>query len=707
MEDKDGNNLYPASFTDIVFRADGIKLEDELDRIDSKDVEQDNKLSQHERRLTEVEGKGGSSNVLLGGEEQDKFNFVKNEVVQDGLINYHKPSKNFTFNTTKDFSYNFVTNHSKDSGYLFTINQYGLFVHNDIDKGIGYTTGLKKLEEGKPIRYIPNSSWVRKELTKGKCNICLTQKDNVLSLIVNGKVLILDTFITEDTELAVNFIGVLDGGAYHTEVFGGLVYNRALSPQEIQHNFSVLNNSPSIKELHATDSTGKTSILKLGSDEDHVEMSTGRTLREEYMGVLKTMGKEFISADGSPVEVPNGIEARLINGEIKGQTVKNEFIKSDVTGGAWSSTDLKGTKLTDGVRIERIALGGVLSTSAFYNAYGSDIIAKQLKPNTKYTVAINIKSNLQNINSRVYFVKIDGTYTPMSPASVTLHNGLNLFTVTTNSTQNIDTNTLKLYVYTSTQEITCSLTSIGDYVECYAMGLYEGDLTNVIKDIGNGLSSTQAIISNNGQQYPIYATEEDKANKKVISLPFAEDKVTLNEDGSATWVDTNEKLKLDNTLDWKMFVYENGYGRCALILNNAITGKTNERILADTAHVVNWSDVSNTKVDRFISNSDGAKDLLLYIKDATTIENYKQNLETNPINIIYKATPVTSPLDKSIVPTILTHNKTNNLEAGGAVKPSSFKVTVPVDAIGELRAEINEIKKQLGAVAALQLGQIN
>lgn len=279
----------------------------------------------------------------------------------------------------------------------------------------------------------------------------------------------------------------------------------------------------------------------------------------------------------------------------------------------------------------------------------------------------------------------------------------------------------------------------------FKQAMIEGDVSDKITSyVPFGLSSTEAIISNNGQQYPIYEptiqgktrildadtglvptdpllpplkdgdvldlatktitfankttrvlTDEEvkaySAFKKVISLPFAEDKVMLNEDGSATWVDVNEKLKLDNTLDWKTFVYENGYGRCALILNNAITGKTNERILADTAHVVNWSEVSNTKVDRFISNTDGAKDLLLYIKDATTIENYKKNLATNPINIIYKATPVTSPLDKSITPTILT-KQTNILEAGGAVKPSSFKVTVPVDKLAEIEARLQALE---------------
>ena len=656
--------------------------------------------------------------------DDTNFNFIENKVVQDGLLySEHNKVKNkemtkelansiFYLNTTftQDFS---------ETGYV----SYGIrqFAQVHIRKNI-FTVKLKN-PEGTVVDGIYQTT-----LVKNTNQLEMYIVNNTLTIILNNKNLgVFNIYPLGRNQL----IDIANGSGKESYCENVFLYSRLLTQQEIQHNISVLNNSQSIKELHTTDSTGKTSILKLASDEDHVEMASGRTLREEYMGVLKTMGKEFTSADGSPIQVPNGIEARIIDAEIKGQTVKN-YAPAWVDGFTTSYQKNKD-------RITISEYDGQVASSGEW--------IKQLKPNTNYTVFINV---LENTCTRENIFMNNEAAGALNTALVKIgakQTGWLSFDFTTKET-------FDKWVWTVRASSGETLVAENPVI------VERVDKNKVIKYIPFGLSSTEAIISNNGQQYPIYEptiqgktrildadtglvptdptlpalkdgdvldlatrtitfankttrvlTDEEvkaySAFKKVISLPFAEDKVMLNEDGSATWVDTNEKLKLDNTLDWKTFVYENGYGRCALILNNAITGKTNERILADTAHVVNWSDVSNTKVDRFISNTDGAKDLILYIKDATTIENYKQNLETNPINIIYKATPVTSPLDKSIMPTILTHNQTNILEVGGAVKPSSFKVTVPVDAIGELRAEINEIKKQLGAVAALQLGQIN
>ncbi|MDU6361836.1 MAG: hypothetical protein E6590_18070, partial [Clostridiales bacterium] len=223
-----------------------------------------------------------------------------------------------------------------------------------------------------------------------------------------------------------------------------------------------------------------------------------------------------------------------------------------------------------------------------------------------------------------------------------------------------------------------------------------------------GLSSTQAIVSNNGQQYPIYANEEDKANKKVISLPFEEDKVTLNDDGSATWIKAGEtNLVLTGVENW---VLQPDYSSditltCMCDLN---VSKKDNVVICDKLNYITTPELKS-KRGVYGGGWNGAiyMSLLKTELETADLSGFKKWLSINKPSFTYMIeSHVTTHIPKELMPTILT-DKTNILEAGGAVKPSSFKVTVPVDAIGELRAEINEIKKQLGAVAALQLGQIN
>lgn len=234
------------------------------------------------------------------------------------------------------------------------------------------------------------------------------------------------------------------------------------------------------------------------------------------------------------------------------------------------------------------------------------------------------------------------------------------------------------------------------------------------------LDSTQAIISNNGEPYPIYANEEDKANKKVISLPFAEDKVTLNEDGSATWVNASENKKIAK-ITRILSVGDVNVG-VELYVPNGIVNNTKKGLFCDKINAYSYDGLCKLAGSKnpwqqqestipVTGVSCGSGNYLLGIfevsKFGNTVESINTKLaEMQDINCIISKTPTAINIPKELVSTILT-NKTNIWEVGGAVRASSYKITQPVDAVGEIRAELEEIKKQLGAVAALQLGQIN
>ena len=88
---------------------------------------------------------------------------------------------------------------------------------------------------------------------------------------------------------------------------------------------------------------------------------------------------------------------------------------------------------------------------------------------------------------------------------------------------------------------------------------------------------------------------------------------------------------------------------------------------------------------------DGSRYLRVGVpKTVDTVEQMKEFAQN--LNIIYRSKiQEITHIDKSIVPNILTH-KTNILEAGGAVKPSSFKVTVPVDKLAEIEARLQALE---------------
>lgn len=596
--------------------------------------------------------------VMLDGKDT-KFDFIKNKVVQDGLVFAELGKVDTPVDVVKkNISVCMILNLStSESSYV----NHGLFptanfftyknkiklkfkkpdqTYSDGEYSINFTEGMHKLE----LRIVDNTIQAFVD------GIALNSPQPIYPLSSSEK--IATCYISGNPMTKSKSIGVF------------INENKILAPQEIAHNLSALNNSPSIKELSTTDSTGKTSILKLASDEDHVEMASGRTLREEYMGVLKAMGKEVPSADGSPVKVPNGIEARVINAEIKGQTVKNEFYALP-----------NNIRFSNGMMVLSGSISGVQQQqkeSTFNKCIGI------LKPNTVYSVVLDV---------------IETNYTQTMVFGV-------------GNTVDIDVSTtgIKVGKFTTPSSVTGDTlitlqNKVADQLAgrkiAFKFGFYEGDLTikNPIKSPKFGLSSTQAIISNNCEPYPIYANEEDETNKKVISLGGlgdTKDTLEILEDGSGIWIQDTKELIFDGSESWA----EETSGIYRLSSTESVFGKilNSEGKVRVKSNLYNGDTWSNGWVkDSIIFLHTGGA---LFVRDTkiATVQDFKSKLsKTNLIVRGSLGTPIITHIPKELVPVVLTR-KTNILEAGGAVKPSSFKVTVPVDKLAEIEARLQALE---------------
>lgn len=595
--------------------------------------------------------------VMLGGAPQTKFDFIKNQVVKDGLIEYVNKKITGAHVVNKlDISNDFtlvgcIRNYNKTTlWYVPNVGQMRLVVDAQSNK--------------LTINGFEDKRILETDVTP-TIEFAVIKQGSRFTISINGIIAVTDLkYADEDIINKWNTNKFSFGYNSATLEVEYTCNNRALAQQEIQHIFSVINNTPSIKELYTTNAEGETSILKLGSDEDHVEMSTGRTLREEYMGVLKAMGKEVPSADGSPIQVPNGIEARIINAEIKGQTVKN-YAPAWVDGFTTSYQKNKD-------RITISEYDGQVASSGEW--------IKQLKPNTNYTVFINV---LENTCTRENIFMNNEAAGALNTALVKIgakQTGWLSFDFTTKET-------FDKWVWTARA-------SSGEILVAENPVIVErADKNKVIKYIPFGLAPTQAIISNNGEPYPIYANEEDEANKKVISLPFPEDKLILNEDGSATWIDASNRKTLNNNEPWIKSSVQNAEANCFQIeIIDADNNGNSVIVFCDKLEsVTGASTLSAGTLKPNTCGIDGSRYLRVGVpKTVDTVEQMKEFAQN--LNIIYRSKiQEITHIDKSIVPTILTH-KTNILEVGGAVKPSSFKVTLPVDRIAELTARLEAVE---------------
>lgn len=579
--------------------------------------------------------------LTLNGDAQTKFDFIENKVVNGVGSQISTTEKNLSINI------------STIKRIVYKGSYYNISGIKNLFKFGGIILGI----DSSNVPYLTSNETGY----KGLGNLVFTNAKEVkviVEFIDNRTIEVMFFNGADKTISVVEFNSELSGNTVYLygreNVSGSCVCSTTGEENEIQHNFSVLDNQQSIKELHTTDSTGKTSILKLASDEDHVEMASGRTLREEYMGVLKAMGKEVPSADGSPIEVNNGIKARLISGEIKGQTVKciSKLLKYTHDASTGRTKDVN-------LQLEK----------------------------AKYTFSVEVTENVGN--NILGFIFKDGARDVYKNIPI---NGVGFFKNVIDLSTCI--NNPRLYAIYATESGVSGSNKLVEQVNI----LY-GEVNLITGLVDKGLSSTQAIVSNNGQQYPIYANEEDKANKKVISLGGVgdvKDTLEILEDGSAIWVQNTKEIVLNgsenitnetsvNKINTLYFMIQTG--------DDAVKNTTNNNAVSSNFKSVSASMLWNN--DEEAVSCDTVPRIRIDRSKLTTqdVAGFKEYLKSNSLTVRYKlATPIITHIPKEIVPTIRTHNQTNILDFGGAVKPSSFKITVPVDRIAEIEARLQALE---------------
>ncbi|MGL5766849.1 MAG: hypothetical protein ACRCX8_14520 [Sarcina sp.] len=555
--------------------------------------------------------------VKLNGENQEVVNFIENQVVQDGLTFISvPPSTSKEFDTGEKYTLTSVL--TINTFNWVWIGQYplvegektwGIYIESPTGRIIIRTTS-----DG--VYVYSTNLYVN---LNEKAILTVTQhKSGEVFLSVNDKT---ERVLNKSLVLQTKLIVRANEGWSNRDVMS---YNRQLSQQEINHNFSVLNNSPSLKSLETTDTTGKKQELLLATDSDHVEMRTGRTLEQEYMGVLKTMGKEFASADGADVTVANGVEARVIGAEIQGQTVKNVAV---------TNSEQKTISTTNQVVCNTL----------------------QCDSNKDYTVIMFVDEMENGAKVRI---SLDSGY--VLPAyERELKIGINSFLLNQTVTQG----------KTGLGMLSTSSFKARNFM------VIEGDVRNKVASyIPFGLSSTVTTISNNGIKYPLYASLEDKAQKKQILLGGVggvNDTLTLNSDGSLSGVSNFESIKLNKDNLW---IGGSSVGatiyKMSLYLGNAFASKPlNECISNCVENLYNNNELEHFYIDNGTLN--------LFLK-ATNEEEFKAELGALGVIIMYRtSTQTTYAVDKSVNEPIATTSGTSLISVGEAVKPSSYTITIP------------------------------
>ena len=581
--------------------------------------------------------------------------FIERKVVQDGLFhtvlkqtgalgNRVDMASDFTILGTARINLIPTTDTTIVIQGMLALGAFQFSISKEGYYRIGYSDGTT---------YYFNTSNVKASI--GVFDFCLVKKSNILSLFSSFCNISIDVakMKIDTTQSLATSIANLNG---NVDV---RLYNRALASQEIQHSFSILNNSPAISTIETTDaSSNKTSFL-LSSDSEHVEMPNGKTLREF---AYQALDWETKTSDGSDITVNNGKEAWVRNAVIKGQTVKNEIFAR---------------------RSGEYTKDGYLKI-ADDNTYDYKNLAN-IQPSTEYTLIFFVRNNTKAETETLYLNAgtSAGWFTDISIKGG--ENGVFVFnkiSLTGNRSVSIG-------------HYRCAGTEIGVVI---LIGTYSQEQLKHLKAPFTGLSSTQAIISNNGLKYSFYANAEDKANGKAIEchkLGDVADTVQQMEDGSGVY---SKKIYYD-----KLFNVVSTWEKTSTVGTNTTRwycglnpAKLDGTVLMTSIPVS--SDIVND--DRVCVGTYGNV-VALHIRvpnSITTSQQVTEYIKTNYPDeyIAYKlTTPIITTIDKSLMPAILTQLE-NEFTFGDAVKPSGVEITVPVD-------KVSELEKRLSAIEAINL----
>ena len=414
---------------------------------------------------------------------------------------------------------------------------------------------------------------------------------------------------------------------------------KTLTQQEIQHNLSVLNNSPSISSVETTDSEGHKTSFLFATNTDNVQTRTGHTEEERYTALLSKFGKKFTST-GEDITVENGIEnQRVLGTVIKGQTVKN--IANSAASFSVESDRLTITD-TGNYDYNGFTFKNLSNKPLLIHIYSVSPLAFK----TTASIGAGEERVFNNTNETVRIIQ-------------------GKFSDGWENTENSKSEMKKSFIAIETSLIS----SVKSYIPF-------------------GLSSTQAILTNNGLKYSFYKDAEDKAQGKVIELGNGTT-LTINEDGSGTLVEEWKTRVLDSSEDWIMSL---DLGNCIRFgLTSKLGGIYSSCILCNYFEWYTGSDdKEGVKLD-----SAGNNIFITISKSKLTTQDvagFKTWLQANPVTIRYQlATPIITTIPKEIMPTILTQ-ATNTFTFGDGVKPSGVEITVPVDKVADLEQRLSALE---------------
>lgn len=582
-------------------------------------------------------GGGGGSNVTVNGEPQTNIDFIRREVVQDGLVDIpnlldtgDSYSISFKFGIIKfgDSILECATFGASKSGWYFVADPSAKILFKFFTP-----TGTTSIE-------------ITKAYIGGVYDIDFVKNGNTIIIILDGNSISIDVSDMINNKNTVKWYSTI--ATFYSKLF----YNRPLTPQEIQHNFQVLNNSPSINGLTTTDADGVKTSLLLSSNSELVTTRAGHNVEEELDGFRKLMAKSFVMDAQGKIIVANAMEKSKVLGlEIKGQTVKNLYKRA--------GTNIDPLRISFYTNKERV-LGlyfcnttdkpvtislGALQTSAW---------VKDLKVSPKSTIAI---------------------------------------------TDDLLLTTVTLFISEGwTQELAMLVRDDFALID-----------KNVVlsNPIPFGLSSTVASINCNGQSYPIYeptiqgkteilralkgtqnwevisASSERDATRydyKLSSLePSVEGLPSLGSVPSVSdYIDrasgvsygNTKEIVLDGTQSILLQRVKDGLNMFRVVFEGNIRETSKANATASIYKSISANDTWNNNIPNsvsLVSNSNGV-DIIVSASIHPSVDSFRQYLQANPVTVRYQlATPTQTQLTEEQLKAYNRHKKVILLSKVGDV----------------------------------------
>lgn len=621
------DGIEDVSYVDMNRIEAGIETNDlAIAKINADNIARDKEISTKET----ITGAQEKANVTLKSAKEytdgkvklngttTNVNFIENEIAQDGLV-----GQLATINTMSCFSNINVNSVSTDTDIITRYSSSALTGWKLYVKTSGYyCLGISSAT---------GTKWIQTTTTFKKSDTVL-----VIDYGTSFKV-----FCNNLNTIVYESVYIPNTNTCTAGIFTSWLYNRVLTPQEIQHNFSVLNNTASINKIND---------YAISTDTDHIQDRTGRTTEQINRAFYKNMCKEFTSS-GESISVNNGMDGYLLQSKIEGNTVKCIYADSD-----WVTVTGDGVSYkSSAVTIDKIS---------------------QLKPSNTYVLLTEVKTNTLNYDFRVN-----------SPGSNRALNELIAINVgKTGLYKNIVTSLSSFDVVTiGINSVVTNVLENGSIT--FRRCLIEiTDVNKVNSFLPFGLSSTQAVISNLGVKYSFYLNNEDKLAEKVIDLggiDGARNTFEIKEDGSAIYTQNSKKEIFDgtsksyltyagsnigwddaNTSVWHYYIAVSDWkvGQTSFISDKFKTATESNRNL--NVEMIQCHTSNNS----LFFQIDRAK-----MVDASTA-TFKNYLQLNNITMWYAlATPIVTTIPKELVPAILTQLQ-NEFKFGEGVAP--YKVTI-------------------------------